>query len=220
MSKSKFLYILPTGSNYRAMVKPSSFSEYPEGTKFSLEHGLGLPLSQISTDDLFKVKAQIASELENRMDLDEVTEANLEKLRSLIKASGSEVIAQLIRANLDRLDVVSADEKRAKTRLQILQDELASRMLKDGVSEMKFTGAVKVSYKQETVYSVGEAGWDTVYDGILAKVNSGVPAVEAFSILQKRLTSTSLAELVKQGEDLPLGVTSVLVRKLKVTRSK
>ncbi len=41
----------------------------PEDAKY-------FPLSQFSTDDLLKLKAQIATDLENRMDLDEVTESN------------------------------------------------------------------------------------------------------------------------------------------------
>lgn len=220
MTKSKIMFITPDGDNYRMMIKPADFDRYPKGTVFKLEQGVGLPTCKMSTDDLLKVKAQIATELENRMDLDEVTEANLEAMRKMIKASDSSVIAQLTRQTMDRLETISADEKRAKTRLQILQDELASRMQQDGVSEMKFNGLVQASYKQDTVYSVGEDGWDTIYKGIVDKINRGVPAVEAFSILQKRLTSTTINDLVKQGEDLPPGVTSFTVRKLKVTRSK
>lgn len=315
--KGKFLYIFPNGDGYRAMVKQSDFDKYPKGTTFSLEHGIGLPLSKMSTDDLFKVKAQIATELENRMDLDEVTEANLEKLRATIKGASSEVIAQLLRQTLDRLDVVGADEKRAKTRQQILEDELRHRMIQDGVSEMKFRGLVQATYKQETVYSVGEDGWDTVYSGIVAdtleaqldcksernliidrvdireevtdlttmatgaiqdridilrgrlrrekdisdeditdrlallddleaeldeikvdasdikrglvdsvsdaiieNVRGGIANIDAFSIIQKRLTSTTLNELVKQGEELPKGIESQEIRKLKIKRTK
>lgn len=315
--KGKFLFIFPSGDGYRAMVKKSDFDKYPKGTTFSLEHGIGLPLSKMSTDDLFKVKAQIATELENRMDLDEVTEANLEKLKALIKGANTEVIAQLIRQTLERIDVVGSDEKRAKTRLQILEDELRHRMIQDGVSEMKFSGLIQATYKQETVYSVGEEGWDTVYSGIVAdtleaqleskdernliidrvdireevddlttmttgaiqdridvlrgrlrrekgindeditdrlallddleaelnelkvdasdvknglvhsvsdaiieNVRGGIASIDAFSILQKRLTSTTLNELVKQGDELPKGVQSQTIHKLKIKRTK
>lgn len=315
--KGKFLYIFPSGDGYRAMVKKSDFDQYPKGTTFSLEHGVGLPLCKMSTDDLFKVKAQIATELENRMDLDEVTEANLEKLKATIKGASSEVIAQLVRQTLDRIDVVGSDEKRAKTRLQILEDELRHRMIQDGVSEMKFSGLIQATYKQETVYSVGEEGWDTVYSGIVAdtleaqleskdernliidrvnirgevddlttmtagaiqdridvlrgrlrrkkdindediadrlallddleaelneikvdasdvkeglvhrvsdaiieNVRGGIASIDAFSILQKRLTSTTLNELVKQGDELPKGVQSQTIHKLKIKRTK
>lgn len=315
--KGKFLFLLPSGDGYRAMVKKSDFDKYPKGTTFTLEHGVGLPLSTMSTDDLFKVKAQIATELENRMDLDEVTEANLEKLKATIKDASSEVIAQLVRQTLDRIDVVGSDEKRAKTRLQILEDELRHRMIQDGVSEMKFSGLIQATYKQETVYSVGEEGWDTVYSGIVAdtleaqleskdrrnliidrvdirgeindltmitadaikdrigvlrgrlrrekdvndkditdhlvllddleaelnelkvdasgmkqglvhsvsdaiieNVRGGIASIDAFSILQKRLTSTTLNELVKQGDELPKGVQSQTIHKLKIKRTK
>lgn len=315
--KGRFLFIIPRGSGYRALVRASDFSDYPEGTTFTLDHGLGLPLSTMSTDDLFKVKAQIATELESRMDLDEVTEANLEKLKATIKVASSETIAQLLRKTLDRLDVVGADEKRAKTRQQILEDELRHRMIQDGVSDMKFNGLIQATYKQETVYSVGEEGWDTVYSGIVAdtleaqlenrdernliidrvnireevddlttmaagaiqdridvlrgrlrrekdinnedisdrlallddleaelnemevdasnvrrglvnnvskaiveNIRDGIVNIDAFSIIQKRLTSTTLNELVKQGEELPKGIESQEIRKLKIKRTK
>lgn len=317
--KGKFLYIFPSGDGYRALVKASDFSGYPKGTTFTLEHGVGLPLSKMSTNDLFKVKAQIATELENRMDLDEVTEANLDNLKSMIKDASAEVIAQLIRQTLDRIDVVGSDEKRAKTRLQILEDELRSRMITDGVSEMKFKDLIHASYKGEMVFSVGEEGWDTVYSGIVAdtlaaqfetkselntivsnvdlkeqleelsdvavskfenvidvmrgrlrrekdiydkditealkmlddlqaeltadklemdedyfkksiveavgdvlvdNVRGGIANIDAFSILQKRLTSTTLNELVKQGEELPKGIQSQTIHKLKIKRTK
>lgn len=315
--KGKFLFIFPSGDGYRAMVKKSDFDKYPKGTTFTLEHGIGLPLSKMSTDDLFKVKAQIATELENRMDLDEVTEANLEKLKATIEGASSEVIAQLVRQTLDRIDVVGSDEKRAKTRLQILEDELRHRMIQDGVSEMKFSGLIQATYKQETVYSVSEEGWDTVYSGIVAdtleaqlenkdernliidrvnirkevnelttittgaiqdhidvlrgrlrrekdinneditdrlallddleaelnelqvdasdvknglvhsvsdaiieNVRGGISSIDAFSILQKRLTPTTLNELVKQGDELPKGVQSQTIHRLKIKRTK
>lgn len=315
--KGKFLYIYPSGDGYRALVKKSDFDKYPEGTTFTLEHGVGLPLSKMSTDDLFKVKAQIATELENRMDLDEVTEANLEKLKATIKGANSDVIAQLVRQTLDRIDVVGSDEKRAKTRLQILEDELCHRMIQDGVSEIKFNGLIQATYKQETVYNVGEDGWGVVYSDIVAdtiegqldntsnieaiangldigeevqdivsvitdsikeyvdvlrgrlrknkdiygedissrldlledlvaeldeveidaselhenlvgkvatniisNIRGGLTDIEAFSVLQKRLTSTTLNELVKQGEELPRGIVSQEIRKLKIKRTK
>lgn len=317
--KGKFLYILPSGEGYRVMVKKSDFDKYPENTTFSLEHGVGLPLSKMSTDDLFKVKAQIATELENRMDLDEVTEANLEKLKTMIKGAGSDVIAKLLRQTLDRLDVVSADEKRAKTRKQILEDELTHRMVVDGVSQLKFNGSIQAAYKQETVYNVGGEGWDTLYSDIVANtlaaqlsmksehkhisahvdidnvvdtivdrskavlneaievlrgrlrrekdihdvdisekldllhdiqdtvesadvdidvddvrddvvgivggalienIRGGLADIDAFGVIQKRLTSTTLNELAKQGEELPKGIVSQEIRKLKIKRTK
>lgn len=219
-SKGKFLYILPSGDNYRVLVRGSDFADYPDGTKFTLDYNVGLPLGKMSTDDLLKVKAQIASELENRMDLDDVTEANLERLQTTIAEAETSVIAHLMRQTLDRLDTIGADEKRAKTRLQILENHIKHRMLQDGVSELKVEGAVQVTYKSDTVYSVGEAGWDSVYTGILAKIESGQSPIEAFSILQKRLTSTTLNELVKQGEELPQGIESQQIQKIKVKRTK
>lgn len=260
--KGRFLYILPSEDGYRALVKKSDFSDYPEGTTFSLDHGVGLPLSKMCTDDLFKVKAQIASELENRMDLDEVVEANLDKLKEKIKDADTKVIAQLLRQTLDRLEVVGQDEKRAKARQQILEDELCFRMKNDGVNEMKFEKAITATYKKEMVYNVGEEGWDSVYGGIVSSAIAGekdklaqsiasvlfnygledsvddtffsnvvldtvihelktkFTAVDAFSFLQKRLTSTSLNELVKQGEALPQGIVSQEISKLKIRRSK
>lgn len=313
--KGKFIYLYPCETGYRVLVKGSDFAGYPKGTKFELEHGIGIPLSQMSTDDLFKVKAQLATELESRMDLDEVTEANLTKLKEHIRDASSETIAQLLRQTLDRLDVVASDEKRVKTRQQILEDELRRRMIDDGVTEMKFSGLIQATYKQETVYNVGEEGWDTVYSGIVAdtlesqlkldkagivaqldidaelqdltenakealfakidtmrgklrrekdeygtdisealgllddvvanledteiatstiksglvdsvatamvdNVRSGIKSIDAFSIIQKRLTSTTLNELVKQGEELPRGIESQFIRKLKIKRTK
>lgn len=213
--------------------------------------------------------------------------------------------------------MVDSDEKRAKTRLQLLEDELRHRMIQDGVSEMKFSGLIQATYKQETVYSVGEEGWDTVYSGIVAdtleaqlesrsernliidrvdireavddlttkttgavqdcieilrdrlrreedltyeditsrlsllddlegelkgikvdasgvkgelvhsvsdaiikNVRGGIASIDAFSILQKRLTSTTLNELVKQGDELPKGVQRQTIHKLKIKRTK
>lgn len=300
MSKSRFLYI-HKGEETRIWVKDQTF-QYPEDTQF-------FPLSQFTTDDLLKVKAQIASELENRMDLDAVTEKNLEQLKVKISSAPSEVIAQLIRQTLDRLDVVGADEKRAKTRLEILQDEMRNRLTADGVSEFKFNGLVAVSYKPETVYSVGEDGWGKVYNGIVAETLSnivdqddcsvlvkdednhgitesldhevnriidsvrqrikteemvsgedqsvryelleqikdelaqieldvsnvaesivdnlcdyiktrGIDNTEAFAIMQKRLTSTTLNDLTKQGFALPQGIESQEIRKVKIRRLK
>lgn len=313
--KGKFIVIIPDGGSYQLKVKPSSFSEYPEGTQFNLTQGLGIPLGKFSTDDLLKVKAQIATELENRMDLDEVVESNFNNLKETIRNAESSVIAQIMRQTLDRLDVINSDEKRAKTRLQILEDELRHRMLQDGVSEMKFKGSIQATYQKETVFNVGEEGWDTVYSGIVAEtlehqientdlsanvdisdvttqllqttqetllaqieilrgklrrekdihgeditselsllddlatelktvgvnfnddeiisslvhnvayamvdnVRDGITNIDAFSILQKRLTSTTLKELLKQGEELPRGVVSQEIQKLKIKRTK
>lgn len=313
--KGKFIFIIPDGGSYQLKVKPSSFSEYPEGTQFNLTQGLGIPLGKFSTDDLLKVKAQIATELENRMDLDDVVESNFNNLKETIRNVESSVIAQIMRQTLDRLDVINSDEKRAKTRLQILEDELRHRMLQDGVSEMKFKGSIQATYQKETVFNVGEEGWDTVYSGIVAEtlehqientdlsanvdisdvttqllqttqetllarieilrgklrrekdihgeditselsllddlatelktvgvnfnddeiisslvhnvayamvdnVRDGITNIDAFSILQKRLTSTTLKELLKQGEELPRGVVSQDIQKLKIKRTK
>lgn len=313
--KGKFIFIIPDGGSYQLKVKPSSFSEYPDGTKFNLTQGLGIPLGKFSTDDLLKVKAQIATELENRMDLDDVVESNFNNLKETIRNAESSVIAQIMRQTLDRLDVINSDEKRAKTRLQILEDELRHRMLQDGVSEMKFKGSIQATYQKETVFNVGEEGWDTVYSGIVAEtlehqientdlsanvdisdvttqllqntqesllarieilrgklrrekdihgeditselsllddlatelktvgvnfnedeiisslvhnvayamvdnVRDGITNIDAFSILQKRLTSTTLKELLKQGEELPRGVVSQEIQKLKIKRTK
>lgn len=313
--KGKFIFIIPDGGSYQLKVKPSSFSEYPDGTQFNLTQGLGIPLGKFSTDDLLKVKAQIATELENRMDLDDVVESNFNNLKETIRNAESSVIAQIMRQTLDRLDVINSDEKRAKTRLQILEDELRHRMLQDGVSEMKFKGSIQATYQKETVFNVGEEGWDTVYSGIVAEtlehqientdlsanvdisdvttqllqntqesllarieilrgklrrekdingeditselsllddlaielktvgvnfnddeiisslvhnvayamvdnVRDGITNIDAFSILQKRLTSTTLKELLKQGEELPRGVVSQEIQKLKIKRTK
>lgn len=158
--KGKFIYIFDQEGDKRIVVKDSSF-ELPEGTQY-------FPLNQFSTDDLLKVKAQIATELENRMDLDEVTESNLERLKAQIRGAKAEAVAKLARQTLDRLDVVSADEKRAKTRLEIIQDELKYRMVTDEMSEMKFAGLLSVTYKPETVFNVGEDGWTPVYSNIVA----------------------------------------------------
>lgn len=313
--KGKFIFIIPDGGSYQLKVKPSSFSEYPEGTQFNLTQGLGIPLGKFSTDDLLKVKAQIATELENRMDLDDVVESNFNNLKETIRNAESSVIAQIMRQTLDRLDIINSDEKRAKTRLQILEDELRHRMLQDGVSEMKFKGSIQATYQKETVFNVGEEGWDTVYSGIVAEtlehqientdlsanvdisdvttqllqttqetllarieilrgklrrekdihgeditselsllddlatelktvgvnfnddeiisslvnnvayamvdnIRDGVTNIDAFSILQKRLTSPTLKELLKQGEELPRGVVSQDIQKLKIKRTK
>lgn len=246
--KGKFIYVFDKDGEKRIVVKDSAF-ECTEGTKF-------FPLSQFSTDDLLKVKAQIATELENRMDLDEVTESNLEKLKAQIRTAKAEAVAKLARQTLDRLDVIASDEKRAKTRLEIIQDELKYRMVTDEMSEMKFAGVLSVTYKAETVYSVGEDGWSPVYSNIVAdsvanqladgdvvqqiasdlnvstetvkevtdslvgNVRNGLLNPEAFAILQKRLTSTTLNDLVKQGYDLPQGIEQAVVRKVKTKRLK
>lgn len=246
--KGKFIYIYEEDGDKRIVVKDSAFNA-PEDVKY-------FPLSQFSTDDLLKVKAQIATDLENRMDLDEVTESNLEKLRAQIRGAKAETIAQLYRQTIDRLEVVAADEKRAKTRQAILEDELKYRMQEDNVSELKFAGLLSVAYKPETVYSVGEEGWTPVYSEIFAetlaeqladgdtvhelakennlsndevqavlkgleeKARTGLNNTEAFAILQKRLTSTTLNDLVKQGLELPKGIEQATVRKVKVRKLK
>lgn len=246
--KGKFIYIYEEDGDKHIVVKDSAF-QAPEDAKY-------FPLSQFSTDDLLKVKAQIATDLENRMDLDEVTESNLEKLRAQIRGAKAETIAQLYRQTIDRLEVVAADEKRAKTRQAILEDELKYRMQEDNVSELKFTGLLSVAYKPETVYSVGEEGWTPVYSEIFAetlagqladgdtvhelakennlsndevqavlkgleeKARTGLNNTEAFAILQKRLTSTTLNDLVKQGLELPKGIEQATIRKVKVRKLK
>ena len=246
--KGKFIYIYEEDGDKRIVVKDSAFNT-PEDAKY-------FPLSQFSTDDLLKVKAQIATDLENRMDLDEVTESNLEKLRAQIRGAKAETIAQLYRQTIDRLEVVAADEKRAKTRQAILEDELKYRMQEDNVSELKFAGLLSVAYKPETVYSVGEEGWTPVYSEIFAetlagqladgdtvhelakennlsndevqavlkgleeKARTGLNNTEAFAILQKRLTSTTLNDLVKQGLELPKGIEQATFRKVKVRKLK
>lgn len=301
--KGKFIYVYEEKDDKRIVVKDSSFA-FPEGTQY-------FPLSQFSTDDLLKVKAQIATELENRMDLDEVTESNLARLKAQIRGAKAEAVAKLARQTLDRLDVVAADEKRAKTRLEIIQDELKYRMVTDEMSEMKFAGLLSVTYKPETVYAVGEEGWTPVYSNIVAEsvanqlndgdvvasiaddldlsdategiitevqgiieevaqraktdrmvhgedtskieetleyiaeglkeidvefnrqeivrqvtdnlirsVRDGLLNPEAFAILQKRLTSTTLNDLLKQGYDLPKGIEQTTIRKVKTKRLK
>lgn len=253
--KGKFLYIITPGmasevtdEEHRIFIKDSAY-QYSEGTQY-------FPLGNYSTDDLLKLKAQLATELECRMDLDEVTEQNLENLRTKIRAAKTEVVALLARQTLDRLDVVASDEKRAKTRLSILEDELRRRMEEDGSSEMKFKGVLSVVYKPETVYSVGEDGWGPVYSSIVAdsveqqltddrlvraiadnqdvdtntvrdiakdiveSVRDGLRNAEAFAVIQKRLTSTTLNDLVKQGLDLPKGIEQTTLQKLKTKRLK
>lgn len=301
--KGKFIYVFNQDDEKRIMVKDSAF-EFPEGTQY-------FPLGQFSTDDLLKVKAQIATELECRMDLDEVTESNLERLKAQIRTAKAEAVAKFARQTLDRLDVIAADEKRAKTRLEIIQDELKYRMVTDEMSEMKFAGLLSVTYKPETVFAVGEDGWTPVYSNIVAEsvanqlkdgdvvkliaddldltdvsdeiisevqdiiaevatraktdrmvhgedtskveatieyiteglntlnvklskqeivrqvtdnlinnVREGLLNPEAFAILQKRLTSTTLNDLLKQGYDLPKGIEQTTIRKVKTKRLK
>lgn len=245
--KGKFLYIT-TDVEPRIFVGDSA-KQTDEGTQY-------FPLGNFSTDDLLKLKAQIATALESRMDLDDVTEKNLETLKSKLRNAKTETIAQLARQTMDRLDTVAADEKRAKTRLAIIEDELRYRMEEDGSAEMKFTGLLSVSYKPETVYNVGEEGWTPVYGSIVADsmagqladdqlvqdiaerenvsadtvrsvaeevINSarnGLRNAEAFAILQKRLTSTTLNDLTKQGLDLPKGVEQKTLQKLKLRKLK
>lgn len=245
--KGKFLYI--TSDVEPRIFVGDSAKEIGEGTQY-------FPLGNFSTDDLLKLKAQIATALESRMDLDDVTEKNLETLKTKLRNAKTETIAQLARQTLDRLDVVAADEKRAKTRLAIIEDELRHRMEEDGSAEMKFTGLLSVSYKPETVYNVGEEGWTPVYGSIVADsmagqladeqlvqdiaerenvsadtvrsvaeevINSarnGLRNAEAFAILQKRLTSTTLNDLTKQGLDLPKGVEQKTLQKLKLRKLK
>lgn len=298
----KFIYIF--GDSTRIKVADDTFP-HDSDTDFAF------PLSKFSTDDLLKLKAQVATELENRMDFDGVVEQNLENLKVQIRGAKGEVIAQLIRQTLDRLDTVSADEKRAKTRLEILTDEMKHRMVEEGESEKKFAGLITATYKAETVYNIGEDGWGAVYSGIVAEslegqladsgtvaeiakainveqlndevvnavggvieavqrkirggstptdevitgqkvllneiaevldgykpefnteeiarnvvgvlvenIRRGLVNSEAFAVIQKRLTSTTLNELVKQGYDLPKGIESQEVRKIKIRRSK
>lgn len=253
--KGKFLYIFSPGMSnevtdeeHRIYIGDSA-KHMDEGTQY-------FPLGNFSTDDLLKLKAQIATALECRMDLDDVAEKNLEALKTKLRSAKTEVIAQLARQTLDRLDVVASDEKRAKTRLAIIENELRHRMEEDGSSEMKFTGVLSVSYKPETVYNVGEEGWTPVYGSIVAdtlaghladdkaisriandldvneyvvrEVAEGLAAdirdelvnAEAFAILQKRLTSTTLNDLTKQGLDLPKGVEQKTLQKLKLRKLK
>ena len=300
--KGKFIYVFDDRT--RIKVADRAF-------KYDAENDLAFPISKFSTDDLLKLKAQVATELDNRMDLDGVVEQNLEELKAQIREAKGEVVAQLIRQTLDRLDIVSADEKRAKTRLEILTDEMQYRMVTEGESEKKFAGLITATYKAETVYNVGEDGWGTVYSGIVAEslegqladdgvvaevakainverlndevsvavsdliedmqrkvrreqditgealseqkvllaemaevlnsykpeidteeiarnvmdalvenVRKGLVNSEAFAIIQKRLTSTTLNDLVKQGYDLPKGIDRQEVRKVKIKRSK
>lgn len=253
--KGKFLYIFTPGMSnevtdeeHRIYIGDSA-KHMDEGTQY-------FPLDNFSTDDLLKLKAQIATALECRMDLDDVTEKNLEALKTKLRSAKTEVIAQLARQTLDRLDVVASDEKRAKTRLAIFEDELRHRMEEDGSTEMKFTGVLGVSYKPETVYNVGEEGWTPVYSSIVAdsvaqqlsddglvrviasnqdvaeyivrdiandivgSIRDGLRNAEAFAILQKRLTSTTLNDLTKQGLDLPKGVEQKTLQKLKLRKLK
>lgn len=253
--KGKFLYIFTPGMSneitdeeHRIYIGDSA-TPMTEGTQY-------FPLSVFSTDDLLKLKAQIATALECRMDLDAVTEQNLEALKTKLRSAKTEVIAQLARQTLDRLDVVASDEKRAKTRLSIIEDELRYRMEEDGSAEMKFTGVLGVSYKPETVYNVGEEGWTPVYSSIVAdsvaqqlsddglvraiannqdvaeyivrdiaedivgSLRDGLRNAEAFAILQKRLTSTTLNDLTKQGLELPKGVEQKTLQKLKLRKLK
>lgn len=170
MAKGKFLCLLSTEQGVRVFVKDETFTP-PENTKYTLEDSnYMLPLSQFSTDDLLKLKAQIATHLETRMDLDEVTEKNLNAMKEALKGAGSVVVAQLIRQTMERLDVIASDEKRAKTRLAILSDEMEHRMREEGVSEQKFAGLVNISYDTKRVYNVGEDGWGTVYGDMVDKL--------------------------------------------------
>lgn len=214
MGKGKFIYVL---GDDRIVVKDSAFP-------FDPTKDVAFPLSKFSTDDLLKLKAQLATEIENRMDLDEVTEANLTKLKQTISEADAKVVATILRQTLDRIELVNADLKRANTRKQLLEDELSRRMANDGVSTMNFAGVLNVTYKAESVFSVGEAGWDTVYYGIYDKAKeleqSGQSILEAFTILQKRLTSTALREMLQNNEELPAGIEVTQINKLSTRRSK
>lgn len=214
MGKGKFIYVL---GDDRIVVKDSAFP-------FDPTKDVAFPLSKFSTDDLLKLKAQLATEIENRMDLDEVTEANLTKLKQTISEADAKVVATILRQTLDRIELVNADLKRANTRKQLLEDELSRRMANDGVSTMNFAGVLSVTYKAESVFSVGEAGWDTVYYGIYDKAKeleqSGQSILEAFTILQKRLTSTALREMLQNNEELPAGIEVTQINKLSTRRSK
>lgn len=217
MGKGKFLYII-NADKKRIAVKDSAFEPYQP------ERDIAVSLKELSTNDLLKVKAQLATELENRMDLDEVIESNLDRLKLELGTASDIVIAQLLRQTLDRIDLVAQDEKRAKTRLEILKDEIKNRMIKSGQSEIKFNGLVSIGYKAKTVYQVGENGWVDVYNGIYKQAkeleSNGQDVTEAFAILQKRLTSTVLNDLTKQGYDLPQGVESNEIHDLSIRRQK
>ena len=85
--KGKFIYVF--GDSTRIKVADSAFP-YNSDTDFAF------PLSKFSTDDLLKLKAQVATELENRMDLDGVVEQNLEKLKAQIRGAKGEVVEGLV----------------------------------------------------------------------------------------------------------------------------
>lgn len=216
MGKGKFLYV--TGENYdHIVVKDSAY-------KYNPDHDHAFALSKFSTDELLKLKAQLATEIENRMDLDEVNEENLRKMRELASNADARSVAAVIRQTLDRIDLVNADLKRAKARLELLTDEMKSRMINDGTSELKFQGLVSISQRPKTVYGVGEEGWQPVYDFIVDEAlklrEAGKPIEEAFAILQKRLTSTTLNDLVDQGERIPDCIKVTTLNDISIKRIK
>lgn len=198
--KGKFLYIFSPGMSnevtdeeHRIYIGDSA-KHMDEGTQY-------FPLGNFSTDDLLKLKAQIATALECRMDLDDVTEKNLEALKTKLRSAKTEVIAQLARQTLDRLDVVASDEKRAKTRLAIIEDELRHRMEKEGADELKFKGLVAVQSEDKAVYNTGEKGWGPIYSYIVAdSIESQLADEKAISRIANNLDmKASLVREVAEG---------------------
>lgn len=123
-------------------------------------------LDSFGTKDLLKLKYKLNEEVENRMDLDEVLDDSTDKLMVSLSKATSLSVAKLLRFIGDRIDQIDADAKRNKKLEKIILDELGHRMLKEGTNEMKFDGIVTVGYKNKTVYSTTDEGWEKVYTGI------------------------------------------------------
>lgn len=232
--KGKFLYIT-NGGERKIKIADSAFAYDVDNTEV-------FNLKDFSTADLLKVKAQLATELSNRMDYDDVVESNIEKLLSVVRQADGKTLAMLARQTMDRLDQVGDDEKRAKTRLTILQDEIKRRMDEDGESKIEYRGLINAVYEQKTVYSVGEKGWPAVYSQIVADclkaqfanqdgkyfapqevidlVSKGLVNIDSFNALQKRLNTKTIDALAKESGSVPEWADTTTIRSVKFTKNK
>lgn len=215
---TKFIYVESKGGDKpdSICIADNKYQYTPGASWFNLD--------SFSTADLLKLKAQLSTVLENRMDVDEVNATMLEKLQLMMKNASMETLAQLLRQQLDREDTVSADEKRVKARKQMILNEVQRRMIDQGIDKLEFNGFVNITNKVVTQYSVNAEQWTDFYNSIIDEANQcrkdGRPVDEAFSVLQKRAKVTTLAELAKAGYALPAGVEARQEYEVKALRNK
>lgn len=106
-----------------------------------------------------------------------------------------ELVTEIVRLRQE-YEAKNAAANEAKKRLNSAKENLAAVMQDQGIDSTSIRGLANVSVNTTNVpYITGEDGWEGFYEYV--KEN------DAFYLLQKRLSTQALREMVESGEKVP-----------------